>query len=198
MANPTVAEIGEARAVATGAISAAPLGTTLATDATTALNAAFVGLGYVGNDGVEQARELDSDDVLDMNGDLVYVVQQSVSKGYTAELLQYDNVDVKKMIFGSANVVTTAGNPTNGFRIAVTDKGEPAAHKSLSIDTFRIGPTGVTEKSRIIVPDAQPVSVEFGALRAGAVRSYTVEWRVFKNSAGVYCFEYDDDGVLVP
>jgi hypothetical protein len=193
----TTAEIGEARAVATGALSGAILGTALPTDSSTALPVAFKPYGYIGNDGIQQTRDLNTDDILDMNGDIVYVVQQSVEKSYEAELLQYDNVDLKKDLFGSANVTTTAATASTGFKISLTDKGEPAPHKILSIDTFRIGPTGVTEKSRIVVPDAQPVTIEQGPLRAGAVRSYTVTWRVFKNAAGVYCFEYDDDGVFV-
>lgn len=43
---------------ANGAVYLAPAGTTLPTDATTALNVAFVELGYVGEDGVEFAPEI--------------------------------------------------------------------------------------------------------------------------------------------
>ena len=198
MANPTNTEIGEARAVATGAISAAILGTVLPTNATTALAVAFTGYGYVGDDGVQQVRDLNTDDVLDMNGDLVYVLQTSLSRTFQANILQYDNVDIKKDLFGTANVTSAAGSPTAGATISVSDKGDPAPHKILAIDTYRIGHSGATEKSRIVVPDAQPVTIELAPLRAGAVRSYNVTWRVFKNSAGVYTFEYDDNGVLVP
>lgn len=197
MANPTSAEVGAARAVATGAISWAPLGTALPTDATTALNAAFKGLGYVGEEGITPTREVSTSDVKDMNGDSVAVLQEDFNRMYQATLIQADNVDIKNMIFGAANVTVTAGSPTNGARIAVVDKGEPCAHGELVVDLYRIGSTGVTAKHREVAADAQPISVEYGPYVATAVRQYTVQWKVFKVS-GTFVTEYDDDGVLVP
>jgi hypothetical protein len=198
MANPTNTEIGEARAVAAGAISRAPLGTALPTDATTALNVAFKGLGYVGAAGITPTRDITNEDVKDMNGDTVYNLQTDFGRTYQAPLLQYDNVDIKTMLFGAAQVVVTAADSTHGTRIAVVDKGLPAAHASYSFDTFRVGATGATKKHREVVPDAQPTAVEFGAMLGGAVRQYTVTWKVFKDSSGNYTYEYDDDGVVAP
>lgn len=198
MANSTVAEIGEARVKATGGILRAPLGTALATDATTALNVAFKNLGYIGPGGIIPTRDITTDDQRDSNGDVVYTLQTEFGRTYQAELLQYDNVDIKKMIFGDAQVTVTAADSTHGARISVVDKGIPAAHASYSFETFRVGPTGVEEHDRTVVPDAQVSTVEIGPMVGNAVRKYTVTWKVFKDSSGNYVYEYSDDGIVAP
>ena len=55
----------------TGAIWVAPVGSTLPTDATTALDAAFKCLGYASEDGVTNANSPDTDTVKAWGGDTV-------------------------------------------------------------------------------------------------------------------------------
>jgi hypothetical protein len=191
MANPTNAEISASRAVAIGALAWAPLATALPTDAVTALAAAYKGLGYIGTGGITRPRDITVDDQKDMNGDTVYSLQTDFSRTYQAELLQNENVDIKKMIFGSANVVITAKTATTGARISVADKGTPALHGVLVATTF----DGL-KSHREVVGDAQPVAVEQGPLVGTAIRSYTVTWKVFRDSSGTWVNEYDDDGVF--
>jgi hypothetical protein len=50
-------ETSEVRAGITGELYAAPVGTALPTDTSTALNAAFKGLGYFSEDGVTETFE---------------------------------------------------------------------------------------------------------------------------------------------
>lgn len=198
MANPTTAEVGEARAVATGAVSWAVLGTTLPTTAVAALNAAFKGLGYIGSDGIQPAREVSVNDVTDMNGDIVAALQESFSRTYQFELLQADNEDVKNLIFGDANVTKTAGSGGTTTRIVTVDKGVSAAKGCIVVDTYRVGETGATRIHREVAAIAQPVEVEYGPYVANSVRSYTVTVRIYRDSSGNYVNEYDDDGVVVP
>lgn len=194
MANPNINEIAESRGVATGALSWAPLGTALPTDAVTALAAAYKGLGYIGPAGILHPREIGFEDQKDMNGDTIYTMQNDFGRTYQAELLQNENVDIKKMIFGSANVVETAANATHGKQITVSDKGIPAERGVLVADVF----SGI-KKHREVVAIAQPTTVEQGPMVGTAVRSYTVTWRVFKNPAtNIWVLEYDDDGVTSP
>jgi hypothetical protein len=194
MANPNVSEIAESRAVATGAISVAPVGSALPTDATTALDAAFKGLGYVGPAGVAHPRAVGTDEQKDMNGDTVFRMQNDFSRTYQAELLQAENVDIKKMIFGSANVVVTAATALHGTQIAVADKGIPGERVSLVVDVF-----SGAKRHREVVTIAQPTEVEQGPLVGTAVRSYTVTWQVFKDpTTNSWVNEYDDDGITDP
>ena len=197
MANPTTVEIGAARAVASGAISWAPFATAPPTTAVATLPGTYKGLGYVGSDGIQPTREVSITEVPDMNGDIVATLQESFGRTYQAQLLQADNVDIKKMIFGDANVTVTPAAGGLATRITVVDKGLPAAHGVLVCDTFKVGNTGAIARHREVAVDAQPVEVEYGPYVATAVRSYTVTWRVFKDSSGNYVTEYDDDGIPV-
>lgn len=191
MAAPTTAEIQAGRGIATGAISFGPLGTTLPTDVSTALNAAIKGLGYVGAAGIVPTRTVGTDDIKDMNGDTVYTVQNDFVRQYQVELLQTTNVDVAKMIFGTANVTETAANGTHGKQLAVLDKGDVSPHGVLVIETF-----DALKKHRETAADAQPVSVEVGPLVGTGIRSYTVTFKIFRDSTGVFLRSYDDDGVI--
>lgn len=194
MANPTNVEISSSHAVAVGALAFGPLGTALPTTAIIALNAALKGLGYIGPGGVLRPRDVGTEDQRDMNGEIVYSLQTDFSRAYTSELLQNENVDIKKMIFGDANVTVTPGVGGTTTRITALDKGLVAAHGVLVGTTF----DGL-KSHREVAEDAQPVTVEFGPLVGTAVRSYTVTWRVFKGSvSGIYVTEYDDNGIVVP
>lgn len=67
----------------TGAVYRAPLGTPLPTSATDALNEAFLGHGYITQDGVaETIDEQTSDLIAWQNGDLVRKIQQSHDASY--------------------------------------------------------------------------------------------------------------------
>lgn len=188
----TVAEISASRAVAIGALAwTTVMATAKPTDAVTALNVAYKSLGYIGPGGISRPRDIGTEEQRDMNGDVVYVMQSDFSRSYQAELLQNENVDIKTMIFGSANVVVTAKTATTGTRISVADKGIQPAHGILVATTF----DGL-KSHREVVGDAQPVTVEQGPLVGTGVRSYTVTWRVFKDSSGTWVNEYDDDGVF--
>lgn len=190
MGTPTNAEISASKAVAVGALAWAPLGTALPTDSVTALAVTYVGLGYIGTAGILRPRDVTTDDQKDMNGNTVYTLQTDFSRTYQAELLQHENVDIKKMIFGSANVTLIAKTATTGARIAVADKGLQSPHGVLVGTTF----DGL-KSHREVAADAQPITVEQGPLVGTAIRSYTVTWKVFP-VVGVFVNEYDDDGVF--
>lgn len=193
MANNTVAEMRVSQGAVTGAIFWGPTGTALPTDATTALNVAFKNLGYVGSDGITPARAISTDVVKDMNGASLRTVQTDFEKTYQALLYQTLNVDVNGMIFGSANVTVTAGDPTHGERVAIMDKGIVASQGILIIETYDGG-----AKQRRIGPAAQPTSTEEGPLVGSNVQSYTLTWSEYPDSSGVYEYRYNDNGVLAP
>lgn len=82
------------RVAVTGGVYRAPEGTALPVDATTALNVAFLELGYVSEDGVTESQGSDTNDIVAwQNGDIVRKVQTSHDLTYAFSMLETnDNV----------------------------------------------------------------------------------------------------------
>lgn len=131
---------------ATGAVFVAPAGTTLPTDATTALNAAFKGLGYVSEDGLVNSVETDTENVNAWGGDLVLVGQTSFSETFTVNLLE-TNAEALKVYYGADNV------SVSGENITITQNSGVLPNV---VVVFELVMTGGRVK-RIVVPNAQIV-----------------------------------------
>ena len=93
-----------------GAVYRAPLGTTLPTDATTALDAAFVSLGYVSEDGLSNNNELSVEATKAWGGNIVLRSLTEMNDEFALTLIETKNVDVLKAVYGDANVTVDASN----------------------------------------------------------------------------------------
>lgn len=131
---------------ATGAVFVAPAGTALPTDATSSLNVAFKGLGYVSEDGLVNSIETDTEDVIAWGGDKVLSGQTSFSEMFTVNLIE-TNADALAVYYGEDNVTV------DGDEITVVQNSAQLPNVSV---VFELVLTGGRIK-RIVVPNAQIV-----------------------------------------
>lgn len=133
-----------------GYIWVAPLGTALPTDATTELDAAFVGLGYLSEDGLTEPAAFEpGDDIVAAGGDTVAQADPTFSKTWTGTCIEALNEDLLKVAYGSANVTVTPASSTDGS-ITVKEKAGGLEHHVIVIDEALKG----GRKRRNVMADA--------------------------------------------
>lgn len=188
MAN-SAANVVSGKPLATGGILRAPIGTTLPTDATTALGAGFTALGYVGEDGVTETQDRSTDKIKAWGGDTVAVVQTEHSLQYKFTLIETLNAEVLKAVHGDSNVTTTAATSTKGTLHAVLITGQELGHAAYVIEV-KDGDARV----RIAISDGQITEVGDITYSDSEVIGYEVTVECFPDANGVKATKYLDDG----
>lgn len=146
----TVTNVTAGKPAVGGAIYRAPLGTTLPTDATTALGEAFKSLGYCSEDGLTNTNSPETDSVKAWGGDTVLPFQTAKEDNFGFTLIEALNAEVLKAIYGSDNVT---GNLATG--ITVTANADEAEEAVWVFDMIlRDGAL-----KRIVVPDGKITEV---------------------------------------
>lgn len=134
-----------------GAIHVAPLGTTLPTDATTALNAAFKSLGYCSEDGLTNANSPERTEIKAWGGDVVNTPQTGKSDNFDFELIQAKDIEVLKFVYGAGNVT---GTLADGIHVKANSR--PGKAVALVIDMILRDDA----LKRIVIPHAEITSME--------------------------------------
>lgn len=174
MAQSTPGLVTTAKPQKGGAVSSAPLGTAIPADAAATLNAAFVKLGYVSEDGMTNGEERDSDDVKDWGGDTVLTVSTGRKETFQLTFIQSLDPDVLKEVYGQDNVKVTSSNKL----ITVDHNAKDMPHRVFIFEMIMAG--GYVK--RIVVPNGQVTAIGDTVYKAGEPVGYETTITAFPSS----------------
>ena len=163
-----------------GAVFVAPKGTTLPTDATTNLSSAFVCLGYVSEDGLTNNNEMDVSAIKAWGGAIVYRSLTELDDNFALTLIESENEDVLKAVYGDSNVTTSNGT------IKVDVKAEDPQE---SVWVFDLALRGSRAK-RIVIPDGAITSREAITYNDSDAIGYGITVSAYPDSNGKTHIEY--------
>lgn len=143
MANNTATNVSTGKPNIAGAVFVAPRTATVPTDATTPLGDGFDCLGYVSEDGLENNNEMDVSAIKAWGGMIVYRSLNELDDNFALTLIESENVDVLKNVYGDENVTEADG------KITVDVKAEDPQEKIWVFDLALRG----SKKKRIVIPD---------------------------------------------
>ena len=164
-----------------GAVSCAPSGTTLPTDASTALAAAFKSLGYITDAGVTNSISRESTDIKAWGGDTVLSTQTGKTDTLTFSLMESLDPEVQKYVHGSSNVTGTLA-----AGMTVKENALELDEHVLVIDTILKG--GVVQ--RTVVPRAKVTTVGDVTYADNAAIVYPVTVTCLPDKEGNTHYEY--------
>lgn len=133
-----------------GAVWRAPLGTTLPTDAKTALDTKFESLGYISSDGLTNSNSPTSENTTAWGGDTVLTQQTEKPDTFAFTLLETLSVPVLKTVYGDDNVDGTLAT-------GITVKANATEQASCSWVVEMMLRNGAVK--RIVIPDAAVTGV---------------------------------------
>ena len=169
------------KAAVGGAIWRAPLGTALPTDATTALDTAFVCLGYVSEDGLTNNNSPESEEVKAWGGDTVLSMQTGKPDTFAFTLIESMNIDTLKAVYGDDNVdVDVDGN------IAIQANSEDAEEASWVVEMIMKG----KRARRLVIPDSKISEIGEIVYKDNEPIGYPVTITAVPDTAGNTHYDY--------
>lgn len=107
----TASYVSTGKPTPSGAVYVAPIGTALPStaDEDMTLNSAYTCLGFVSEDGLENANDLNVSEIKAWGGLTVYRSLNGLNDTFSLKLIESLNVDVLKTVYGDNNVTTTEG-----------------------------------------------------------------------------------------
>lgn len=179
----TATNVAAAKPAAGGALSVAATNATLPTDAVTALDAAFTGLGYISEDGITESITRESDDIKAFGGDVVLSTQTEFSNTFQLTLIEVLNVDVLKEVFGNASGTLAAGITVNVNSTELTERAW----------VFDLIVRGAVE--RLVIPNGKITEVGETTYSDSDVIGYDITITAYPDSTGNTQYKYIKNSV---
>lgn len=182
MAN-NAANVSTGKPAIGGAIFCAPVGSTLPTNASATLDAAFKALGYVSDDGLTNNNAPATDSVKAWGGDTVLTLQTDRPDTFAFTLIE-TNEEVLKVVYGDENI--TVDNDGN---VEVKATAEALAGHAWVIDMVLTG-NGESRAKRIVIPNGTVSDLGEITYKDDEEVGYAVTITDVPDSNGVYHYEY--------
>ena len=177
---PNTNNVTTGKATLTGPVHRAPVGTTLPTDATTALASAFINLGYVGEDGLVNSNTRTVEQVKAWGGDVIANLQTDQKDSFKFKFVESVNAEVLKSVYGESNVTVSS------TQISVSVKNtEPTCYVWVFDMILQSG-----KLKRIVVPNASITSVGDISYVDNELISYEVELTALADANSITHYEY--------
>lgn len=144
--------------------------------AAAALDAAYVDLGYVSDDGLEIKTDNGTDKIKDWNLDTIAVIQKQNEATLT---VTFDQVSAAtaKALFGEGNVTAAEGDPSKVTKLSYT--GEVLPHKQWAFLTSDGNGDGVLD-----IGDGQVTGIDGITFKKDEIVSFKAEIELFKDADG--------------
>lgn len=176
---PNASNVSTGKPKTAGAIFRAAAGTALPTDASTALAAAFVELGFVSADGVTNANSGENESVYAWGGTPVGEIETEKSDTWTFKLIEALNPAVLRVVYGEANVTVNGQNIS--VKAGATDK-TPAVYV---IDMVMKGAL-----KRVVLPNATLSELAEIVYKDDETVGYQVTFSAQDDGTGFTHYEY--------
>lgn len=165
----------------TGAVFVAPLGTTIPTDATSALDNAFECCGYISDAGVVNTNTASTTAVKAWGGDTVFDIQTEKPDQWKLTFIEHKNLAVLKTVYGAENV---SGDLDEG--IIITANSKDLDTQIFVIDMLLRDNTA----KRVVLPVAKVASVGDITYSDSAAVGYETTLGCYPDEDGNTHYEY--------
>jgi len=182
----TAANVTAAKPKIGGAIYRGATTLTLPTDATTKLPNGFVCLGYVGEEGLTNAIENETDDIKAWGGDVVLALNKGKKVTSKFKLVEAMNTDVLKAVFGSTNVTGTISTGISTKIAGINDESAAWVVDMIlrdgALKRICIPSASITEMAEIVYSDSEEVGYDVTILQTPDTNGFA-QYEYIKKSA---------------